>query len=1166
MNLRRTLSLCWVLLASLAAFAQNSPPVSTVQATFPVYSANIQPVTQASTVLVGNPGPQTYYYWLVTKYTLGDSSPIGPFVVSGAPNTLSVSNYVAVTPVYLLGIASVSLLRTSTATPPVGACNCAVATAVTSGTINDQANSLNAYTVSPVITSQFNLTLTNEVTGTGSTHLILRQNGALVQDLSLTGGSGFAAGGDLTGTPSSQTVSGILNKALPTLSTGFLNYNGTNWVFSASPGFTAGGDLSGTSSSQTVSGLLTKALPSLATGFLNYTGSVWAFSTNIPTASALAAVPALCGVGNAPTGILANGNATGCAPIAAGSFTAANDLTGTNVSQTVLGSSAVTMYVPPGTQSAPGVFISNAPKIGFYAAAIRNTWNVTGTSSSAGTATVTITSPAGFTFSFTPNQDYIVTSGIGGGYDCALSAPCLITASNSGTGTISYVSPGVGNQTSGTVNQYTVGIQGKRAQFQSLQSTTFNAANGNCSLCLAAGDNVVSHDVPNNADVVLLIKNNDASTADTRAAQVGDNVFGAMTHLNAPFAFGGPVSSNRPWNMFSANTGSNFSSSLNMSGFVLANDGRFYMTDTGLGATDPWGQVIHPTQPGAAANSYSPGTVNQAIVFSATGIPKFYNLPAATCLGVGYTPVASGGPLLPCGLPTGTSGGIPGYTATGTIASSVALTLNTLTKGGGPGATPSNSSIVDNGTSISTGEPLSAGPLTSAGGGSGTWQGVQGAALSACPTNTPNCIQPNAWFLTVPAVITTSNGWTVPATAPVAAGPILVGVASGTPLTSQLSYGTLSNAAGTKLATSTGALTNGDIVSLNASGDYVDSGTALSALITTATCGTGTVLNGATCTATPTLGVAGTTAGTLTLSGLTSGSVALGSTATGTALTINQGIALSGAQGAATTLSTTTTNAGLLLSPNGTGPVIFNNGAVATPSRQYAAWAANTGWYEQGVTSECLSTTGVATICFFGANGIQIGGNKSYALAAANGASGTQGLGISASNVGVNTSWSFDTSTAGNEAALLRWNTCKVNADITLSTSATNICSWTLPAVAKTWAYQCQIPWSVTAGTTPTLSIGVNASQTPTGTTNASAEIKTTNTNTATEATAALSASGALNVLTSPTLTTAATIFMSSASGTLLASATSGTFAITMTGTGASFAGVARAGATCELY
>lgn len=43
-------------------------------------------------------------------------------------------------------------------------------------------------------------------------------------------------------------------------------------------GFTAGGDLSGSSSSQEVIGILSHALPSLTTGFLNWTGSAWALS------------------------------------------------------------------------------------------------------------------------------------------------------------------------------------------------------------------------------------------------------------------------------------------------------------------------------------------------------------------------------------------------------------------------------------------------------------------------------------------------------------------------------------------------------------------------------------------------------------------------------------------------------------------------------------------------------------------------------------------------------------------------------------------------------------------------------------------------------------------------------------------------------------------------
>src|SRR5208337_1688692 len=42
--------------------------------------------------------------------------------------------------------------------------------------------------------------------------------------------------------------------------------------------FTAGGDLSGSSSSQKVIGILSNTLPALTIGFLNWTGSAWAFS------------------------------------------------------------------------------------------------------------------------------------------------------------------------------------------------------------------------------------------------------------------------------------------------------------------------------------------------------------------------------------------------------------------------------------------------------------------------------------------------------------------------------------------------------------------------------------------------------------------------------------------------------------------------------------------------------------------------------------------------------------------------------------------------------------------------------------------------------------------------------------------------------------------------
>lgn len=53
---------------------------------------------------------------------------------------------------------------------------------------------------------------------------------------------------------------------------------------------------------------------------------------------------------------------------------------------------------------------------------------------------------------------------------------------------------------------------------------------------------------------------------------------------------------------------------------------------------------------------------------------------------------------------TVTSGGIPCFSSTTTEQTSVALTVNVLPKGGGAGACPTNSSVTDNGTTVSTTE------------------------------------------------------------------------------------------------------------------------------------------------------------------------------------------------------------------------------------------------------------------------------------------------------------------------------------------------------------------------------------------------------------------------------------------------------------------------------
>jgi hypothetical protein len=84
------------------------------------------------------------------------------------------------------------------------------------------------------------------------------------------------------------------------------------------------------------------------------------------------------------------------------------------------------------------------------------------------------------------------------------------------------------------------------------------------------------------------------------------------------------------------------------------------------------------------------------------GAVSFSAIALATADVSGILPVANGG----TGIASGTSGGVPCYTAVTTIASSVALTANIIPKGGGAGVCPTNSSVTDNGTNVTTAENI----------------------------------------------------------------------------------------------------------------------------------------------------------------------------------------------------------------------------------------------------------------------------------------------------------------------------------------------------------------------------------------------------------------------------------------------------------------------------
>jgi hypothetical protein len=188
-------ALALLLLLPALVRAQQAPQVNTSRIGFAVYTLNAAPVPGATLAIVGVPGQTTYCYHAIANFPIGS---VYSFLgcVTNAPNTLSGSNYVQVTPwTYPPSVTNVDILRTTSILAPTGACNCAVVTGLTSGGTNDQSNSLSSYTVSLINISSFSLYLTNEAVGSGATHLMLRNAaGTLVQDLSLSAG-GITGGG-----------------------------------------------------------------------------------------------------------------------------------------------------------------------------------------------------------------------------------------------------------------------------------------------------------------------------------------------------------------------------------------------------------------------------------------------------------------------------------------------------------------------------------------------------------------------------------------------------------------------------------------------------------------------------------------------------------------------------------------------------------------------------------------------------------------------------------------------------------------------------------------------------------------------------------------------------------------------------------------------------------
>ena len=127
---------------------------------------------------------------------------------------------------------------------------------------------------------------------------------------------------------------------------------------------------------------------------------------------------------------------------------------------------------------------------------------------------------------------------------------------------------------------------------------------------------------------------------------------------------------------------------------VLANSSLTVTAGTGLSdgcVVSLWGTVtLSLTTPvtiatgGTAATTAADARTNLGLGSIATQSSASVAITGGTVTGITDLAVADGG----TGLSSGTSGGILGYTAAGTLASSALLTANGLLRGGGAGATP----------------------------------------------------------------------------------------------------------------------------------------------------------------------------------------------------------------------------------------------------------------------------------------------------------------------------------------------------------------------------------------------------------------------------------------------------------------------------------------------
>ncbi|WP_348269759.1 right-handed parallel beta-helix repeat-containing protein [Edaphobacter paludis] len=307
-----------------------------------LYAGAQPPTVPGPPYVNGVPGTSTFTYEAVSNTQNGQSLPSAPTSTSTGNAVLTSSNSISVFFTPGKGAQSTDVYRTAA---PAGYTLGRICTAVSNFNVGGNSSCID---IGQATTGSLPTTDTSgNITSASAT----------IGNLSVTSCTGCGSGSSLPSGTTNQMLyyAGAGTTVTPlTLGT---NLSITSGVLNAS-------STAATNFNALTSGTNTTAAMLVGTGAsLGVTGSGTIAAS---TAAALAATPTLCTTGNAPTGVLANGNATGCAPISGGTgtVTAVSVATANGVSGTSSGGSTPALTISlgaitPSSVTTPGSVSAN---------------------------------------------------------------------------------------------------------------------------------------------------------------------------------------------------------------------------------------------------------------------------------------------------------------------------------------------------------------------------------------------------------------------------------------------------------------------------------------------------------------------------------------------------------------------------------------------------------------------------------------------------------------------------------------------------------------------------------------------------------------------------------------------------------------------------------------